>query len=596
MVRDARSEVARAPSSGKLVAYRTVTKRLAGAAGEWITKGVISDILVDLAGAHRNFGLSTDHIQKIIAEEFSAAAIQKDEAADSRGSSILYATQNEARSEVSWPNPTQISSTLAPVEQLHPELLPDAIRGYIWDVADRQQSPPDFAAVAAICAIAALVGNRVRISPKQADDWEVVPTLWGAIIGRPSAMKSPALHAALRPIYAIQDEQRKLWEEASKEAVVDNELNGMHLRDAKKKAKKALESGDSAGARSFLAERELNDGSELSPCPRLVVNDASVEKLGEILNENPRGVLVVRDELYGLLSRIESGEFENERAFYLEAFNGDGCFTYDRIGRGTVHIHACTLSIVGGIQPSRLAPMVRAAMSGIKNDGFIQRMQLAVWPDDLPSWRWVDRTPDSTSAALYEKVFRDLHGLTIGDTANPHIMRFSPTAQELFRDLTTQLQTEARAGRLPPTVESHILKMPKTIAALALLFELIDGGRWEVGEEATRRAMAWASYLRSHANRLYASGEAMAEDGARLIIERRQQLPHQFSQRDIYRKGWANLPDKDAVESAVHVLLATHHCREVAPVKGDQGGRPATTYAWHPSLNDEMRGDVDAEK
>ena len=102
----------------------------------------------------------------------------------------------------------------------------------------------------------------------------------------------------------------------------------------------------------------------LAPCPRLVVNDATVEKLGELLNENPNGLLLIRDELPGWLAKMESDEYQSDRAFYLEAFNGDGRFTYDRIGRGTIAIENCTLSIIGGIQPSRLAPLVRGAVSG----------------------------------------------------------------------------------------------------------------------------------------------------------------------------------------------------------------------------------------
>lgn len=96
-----------------------------------------------------------------------------------------------------WPVVLPINSTLPPVEPFTPGLLPDSIRAYILDVADRQQAPPDFAAVTALCGLAAVIGNRVRVGPKQNDDWEVVPNLWGALVGRPSAMKTPAMQAAL---------------------------------------------------------------------------------------------------------------------------------------------------------------------------------------------------------------------------------------------------------------------------------------------------------------------------------------------------------------------------------------------------------------
>jgi len=187
----------------------------------------------------------------------------------------------------------------------------------------------------------------------------------------------------------------------------------------------------------------------------------------------------------------------------------------------------------------------------------------------------------------YEKVFRDLYELSMGDTHKPAILRFSPQSQAMFQQWMTEIQAEARSGSLQSTLESHVLKMPKTVAALALLFELAEGGRFEVNEVAMRRALGWADYLRSHANRLYSAGETMAENGARLIIERRHQLPEQFTPRDVQRKGWALLNDRDAVASAIDMLVGTHHCREVPSTVHLAGGRPSISYVWNPSLKAE---------
>ena len=63
-----------------------------------------------------------------------------------------------------------------------------------------------------MCGLAAVLGNKVRIRPKQHDDWQVVANQWGALIGRPSAMKTPAMQAALAPVYALQDEMREFLE------------------------------------------------------------------------------------------------------------------------------------------------------------------------------------------------------------------------------------------------------------------------------------------------------------------------------------------------------------------------------------------------
>jgi hypothetical protein len=85
-----------------------------------------------------------------------------------------------------------------------------------------------------------------------------------------------------------------------------------------------------------------------------VVNDATFEALHQTMNENPAGVLVIRDELTGWWSQLGRAGREGERAFCLQAWNGDTSHTIDRIGRGTIWVPHCCMSMLGGIQPGRL--------------------------------------------------------------------------------------------------------------------------------------------------------------------------------------------------------------------------------------------------
>ena len=62
---------------------------------------------------------------------------------------------------------------------------------------------------------------------------------------------------------------------------------------------------------------------------RYLVNDTTVEKLGELLNHNPNGLLLFRDELSGFLHMMDRPGHENDRAFYCEAWNGTGAYTYE---------------------------------------------------------------------------------------------------------------------------------------------------------------------------------------------------------------------------------------------------------------------------
>lgn len=131
--------------------------------------------------------------------------------------------------------------------------------------------------------------------------------------------------------------------------------------------------------------------------------------------------------------------------------------------------------------------------------------------------------------------------------------------------------------------------LPKTVVSLALLLELIDGGRFEVNERAMRKVLGWAKYLRSHANRLYSSGSIVIEDRARLILERRNQLPEEFTARAVHQKDWAGLSDRNVVDAVIELPVSTHRCRAVEKPTNASGGRPSVTYRWSPILRRTLR-------
>lgn len=502
------------------------------------------------------------------------------EAAQTRGATWLdnYAQGRQPGA----PKPLlPLPSTLAPVAPFQPDMLPDAISAYVMDVADRQQCPPDFVAVTAICALSALVGRKVLMCPKQRDDWTVTPNQWGAIIGRPSAMKSPSMKAALAPLVRIQQDASDSHNEALQQHKAEQKLAELEKKASEDKAKKLYQQGKREEALAVLteAEREAPPPGK----PRLIVNDATVEKLGELLNENPNGLILVRDELAGWLGKLAQDDYQSDRAFYLECFDGNGRFTYDRIGRGTIEIENCTLSMIGGIQPDKIAPIVRSASNGTANDGLVQRLQLAVWPDDLKQWRWRDRAPKPQARYAYEQTFFRLQGLALETDAEgePPAWRFTPEAQALFIEWMEVINAEARESDLAPALESHLLKMPQTIAGLALLFELIEGEGGSVGVIAAARALEWADYLKTHAERLYSAATNRGAIGAALIVKRRDKLPNPFTSRDVRRKQWTGLDSTEAVRDALDVLVEHYH---LTALEVPTTTKPRTDYHWHPEL------------
>ena len=103
---------------------------------------------------------------------------------------------DDASKPAPWPDPFPLPTELPQVKPFPPEILPDSLRPWIEDIAERLQCPPGFPAVGAMVSLAALVGRKVGIRPKRQDDWLVVPNLWGVIVGRPGVLKSPAQQEA----------------------------------------------------------------------------------------------------------------------------------------------------------------------------------------------------------------------------------------------------------------------------------------------------------------------------------------------------------------------------------------------------------------
>jgi putative DNA primase/helicase len=322
---------------------------------------------------------------------------------------------------------------------------------------------------------------------------------------------------------------------------------------------------------------------------RYAVNDGTMEKIGELLVANPNGLLVNRDELSGWLATLDRDGHEGDRAFFLESWDGDHCYTVDRIGRGTQHIPALCLSLFGGIQPGRLAPYLDSAIrGGVGDDGLIQRFQVMVYPDPPRTWRNIDRWPDSAARNRAFDVFQRLDRLTpsmVGATPQDDglpYLRFDSAAQTLADAWRVDLMTRLRASEEHPAVEGHLNKYPKLMPALALIIHLADGGQGAITLESAQRAAALCDVLEAHARRVYASVTAEKLRAARALLAklRSGRLTSPFTSRDVYRAAWAGLSDRQVVEEALNTLTDHDWVREVVI---ETGGRSRREYCLHPT-------------
>ena len=526
-----------------------------------------------------------------------------------------------------FPDPQPLGFALPTVAPLEIDLVPEPFRGWIGDIAHRLQTPPDMAAIAALISLASVIGRAVAIRPKARDDWDEVPNLWGGVVAEPGGYKTPNLKAGMQPLnrlvgIALAEHKRQQEEVKSNEVVHEAEIKALNKRIQKavdaasgkgKGHLRLVEDDDSlkpAAARDDpkeLAEQlaELERAGSSPRLRRYVVNDPSVEKLGELLKENDRGLLLFRDELPGFLYKLEEEGHESDRAFYLEAWNGNGQpFTYDRIVRGSIRIESPCVSILGGAQPGPLTRYIRSALkSDSGDDGLIQRFQLLIWPDTLKHFKYVDEWPNSAAKDRAFEIFKRVSepGLTdaIGAVGDPHdadkahYVRFDPRSQALFESWYQKLILGVRSGEDHPAICSHRVKYSSTMPALALLFHAIavaDGtasaGPVSVG--ATALAIRWIDYLEIHARRLYSAFTRRREIAGALLGAKIKagKVPSPFRVRgDVLLKGWAGLARARRREPGDR---GTGGGRVDSPARNpstQHGGRPTVEYVINPKVH-----------
>jgi phage/plasmid primase-like uncharacterized protein len=461
--------------------------------------------------------------------------------------------------------------------------LSDALRGYVKDISERMQCPPDFAAVGVIVMMATIIGRKVGIRPMRHNDWAVIPNLWGAVVGNSGVMKSPTLSAALSPINKLAVAAFEVYNKAKAEHDAQAKLAKLQVSVNKSEAKTKLKKDKSADVKSLLQSSETDDAPIMK---RYKTNNASYEALGELLMENPNGLLVESDEIIGLLKQLDAGGQEVARSFYLTAADGDKPYTFDRIMRGKgLHIDALCLSIIGGIQPGVLAEYVRQATGGGAGaDGLLQRFGLMVYPDISPDWKEVDRYPDSALREAVNLLAERLDNLNPADIGAEYdqyggvpFLRFDDAAQVLFSEWRATLELRLRSGEEHPAIVSHLSKYRKLIPSLALINHLCDTRQGAVSEAALLRAIVFSEYLESHARRIYSYATRPDIDAARTLLKRLAsgKLASPFKVREVYLKGWAGLETPAKAQAAVSLLKEYRHLHEIVM---ETGGRPTSHF------------------
>lgn len=487
-----------------------------------------------------------------------------------------------------WPEPRPVMKVLQVVPEVTREMLPASIGPWCFDAAHRMQCPVDFIAVAAITMMGSLIGRQLTVRPKARDYWSVKPNIWACLVGQPAAMKSPALKEARRFVDRLDREAGTAYVTATTEYERQKAVYEIKVDCLKKQARQE----DNEVKRERLLAG-MFDKPEQPTRLRYYSQDGTVERLQELLQENPRGLLLLRDELVGFLRGLDKPGQEGSRAFFLEAWEGDGRFHVDRIGRGSKMVDGLCIGVLGNATPGGMSDYVLDAMgTGEGADGLLQRFSLIAFPDITSRFDYVDRAPDSEAADMAESAFNRCDKIDIEKIGaecyedSLPFLHFDNQAQKYFEEWYCDLVSYCRGDNEHPAIAAHLLKFSKMVPALSLIFHIADGEHGPIPGEQFLRSAAWADYAGAHARRLYESAfNDGAINGASVLLRHIQggDLQDGFTTRDVYvLKSWTGLSRRDDAQAAIYELVEAGHLKRIIDRKEGIGGRPTERYLIHP--------------
>jgi hypothetical protein len=370
------------------------------------------------------------------------------------------------------------------------ERLPPAWARWIAEGAEAAGTAVDYVVQSVLAAVAALCGAGVRVQVMQG--WEEPLVLWCAVVGSPSSGKSRAL-GLVRDILGILEDGLR-----DDDAVRRGE-HSARLQQARLADERWRDNCETAYRNGLpLPHRPPEAAFDRPFVPsQMVVADATIEALADIVWGNPRGVILWRDELTAWLSN--PGRYANgggDRAYFLEAWAAAGVTINPGSRVESLHLPRFPVSVIGSIQPARLAGTLEGSV-----DGMSARF-LYAWPPRTKHRSLIERPAarEDDALGLLQNIV-----LAVGTAEAPAVLAFDSAA---LCTLDTFL------GRLDGVIEqaegleeSWLGKGRGVIARLAGILSLLawsESSRPDpprrIGVEAVANAIAlWSGYFHPHA-------------------------------------------------------------------------------------------------
>lgn len=492
----------------------------------------------------------------------------------------------EVGAEDGWvePKPLRKAHDLLPIitctdmESITPPLLSRWIR----DISERVVVGPEFVATAVFGMLGGLVGRRIAVKPKRLDDWAVHPCcLWTVISAPPGSKKSPIFNKVMKVVNGLEDVAAENFKTDMQRAGAKIKILEIRRKEIEKQIAEQVRDGGTGEAFTDQLAKLTEEEQKAKPRQiRYITSDATGAKLIEILADNPVGMTVFNDEIESLFQSFEQKGNEGLRPLFLEAREGTGRKTQDRIGAGTRRANAIALTVLGSTQPDKLARVVTQS-----EDGLIQRFGLMV---SMPESEYSDRD-QAPDAEVFGCIGRFGKAISVIGVESPIEVPLSSLARSLFTQWERENHALATHFSTRSSLKAHITKYPSLVCGLSGLFHLVQtfdqtgslGALGEISEEAMGWAAEWIeSVYLPHAKFIYERNSAQTAAEKLTIRIKAGNVTDGITVRALERHGWEGLSNRNLVHGALEELEDLGWLR-VEKIQKDRG-RPSEIIRINP--------------
>jgi len=445
------------------------------------------------------------------------------------------------------------------------DVFPSVVQKLIFAAGKAMVCDAAFIAVPILSVLAACIGNSRRIQLKRG--WSEPSIIWALTVATSGTMKTQGYKVAIRPLIELQG---KAMTEHAK-AVADH-LNAVAEYE-----------------RELAKWRQKKDAGEppvkpLEPAAhRIVVSDTTTEALAPIMQANPNGLLLARDELSGWFGGLDryANKKGSDSANWLSIHSGDAIIVDRKTGTPrTTFIKRTAVSIAGTIQPYVL---VQTLGREYCESGMAARFLFAM-PPRAPK-KWTDADIDPELEADYAGVLDVLLTLEpAGDEEDWQPVLVPLTASGLAEFIPFFNEHNLEQDGLDGDLVAAWSKLEGYAARLALV---IHYTRWAAGddtvdpnavdEQSVQAGIKLSRWFGNEAKRLYGQlAETDVDRERRELTELIRRKGGNITARELMRSS-RKYPAVNDAEPALIALVQAGIARWEPVPPTEQGGHPTRT-------------------